>query len=96
MYGTGFAVRNSLIPSIQTPLATSDSLSHLRLNTKQGSVLILSAYTGILDAEESVKNVFYEQLEEKLRTCSEKEHTVLLGDMNVRVGVDYTSWLQCL
>lgn len=96
MYGTGFAVRNSLISSIQTPSATSDRLSYFRLNTDQGSILVVSAYAPTLMAEATVKDAFYEQLEQVLQSSTDKERTVLLGDMNARVGSDWESWPRCL
>ena len=68
LYGTGFAVSNALLNSIQTPVAVSDRISVMKLNTRQGSIKIISAYAPTLSADPSVKDSFYNKLEDTLRT----------------------------
>ena len=48
------------------------------------------------DADEEVKEEFYQILEETTRKCSEKDITILLGDMNVKVGNENTGHEQVL
>ncbi|GFR57881.1 craniofacial development protein 2 [Elysia marginata] len=42
-----------------------------------------------------VKDVFYEELEEKMRGIPLKEYLILLGDFKARVGADHRSWPNC-
>lgn len=95
-HGTGFAVRNYHIGSIQTPMAVNERLSSLRLNTRLGQILVISAYAPTLNYAASDKDLFYNQLEDLLRTSAETNRIVLLGDMNARVGSDYNSWPDCI
>lgn len=96
LYGTGFAVRNALIDSIQTPYAISDRLSVLQLNTHQGAVKILSAYAPTLAAAPAEKDSFYNQIEDVLKDVTVSERVVLLGDMNARIGNDHEAWPDCI
>ena len=95
-HGTGFAVRNCHIGSIQTPTAANERLSSLRLNSRLGELLVISAYAPTMNYDASDKDFFYNQLEDLLRTSAETTRTVLLGDMNARVGSDYNSWPDCI
>ena len=96
LFATGFAFHNSLVTSIQTPQALSESVSYLRLCTVQGNILVISAYAPTLRADSTVKDSFYEDLEELIRSAGDKDRIVLLGDMNARVGDDHESWKGCL
>jgi hypothetical protein len=96
LYGTGFAVHNSLVNSIQTPQPLSERISHLRLFTAQGTIMVISAYAPTLKADSADKDAFYEDLEELVRSAGAKDRIVLLGDMNARVGDDHESWNGCL
>lgn len=96
LYGTGFAVHNSMISSIQTPIAVNERISSLKLNTKQGIILVISTYAPTQKAESGDKDNFYERLEELIRSVDKKVRIVMLGDMNARVGNDCASWQGCL
>lgn len=89
LYSTGFAVRNNLVNSIQTPTAVSDRISVLKLNTHQGNIKVISAYAPTLAADPADKDNFYSQLEDVLRSSPKSEQTVLLGDLNACVGDDH-------
>ena len=67
LYGTGFVVLNSLVSYIQTPAAVSERLPSLRLNTKEGNILVISAYAPTLDSDPAIKDSFYSQLENLIR-----------------------------
>jgi len=58
LYGISFAIVNRLLYSCQTPYAVSERLYVLRVNTKQGDLLVLSAYAPILGADPDVKDLF--------------------------------------
>lgn len=95
-YGTGFAVHNSLVSSIQTPEALSERISSLKLSTAQGTILVISAYAPTLKADQFEKDRFYEELEMLVRSAAGAERVVLLGDLNARVGNDHETWSGCL
>ena len=96
IYGTGFAVLNCLILSILTPYAVSDGISVLKMKQTEATSCIINAYAPTLAASADDKDRFYCQLEDAIKLSSSSERTILLGDMNARVGADYISWLQCL
>lgn len=96
LYGTGFAVKNTIVNSIQTPVAVSDRISVMKLNTRQGTIKIISAYAPTLAAEPTVKDHFYYDLESVLDPSSDSERVVLLGDLNARVGDDHQAWPDCI
>ena len=96
IYGTGFAISKRLANCTQTPYAVSDRISVLRLSTKQGDIRIINAYAPTLAASAEDKDSFYCQLEDTIRDSSSSERTILLGDLNARVGSDHTSWPECL
>lgn len=78
LYGTGFAVNNILINSIQTPTAVSDRISTHKFYTRQGMIKVISAYAPTLVALSADKDLFYHQLEGAMKT-SNSERLVLLG-----------------
>ncbi|KAI8512329.1 hypothetical protein Bbelb_089680 [Branchiostoma belcheri] len=92
MHGVGFAVRNSLLSSVEpSPEGTSRILS-LRLSTSSGPVNILSIYAPTLSSATETKDEFYEKLETTISGIPATEQLYLLGDFNARVGADQESW----
>lgn len=85
IYNTGFDVRNTLLSNIQIPAAISARLSHLNLNTKEGNIFVILAYTPTLKAESTVKDLRNNQLEVKLNASAEEDRVIAFGDMNALV-----------
>lgn len=96
LYGVGFAVRNSLLQSIEAPSLGTPRVLSLRLTTSSGPVTILSVYAPTLCSTAEAKDLFYEELEAKVKQVPIEERLFLLGDFNARVGSDSTSWPRCL
>ena len=96
IYGTGFAVSNSLLRSTQSPVAISDRISTMKINTKQGVIHIVNAYAPTLGATSDDKDDFYNQLEDTIRDSTESERVIVLGDLNARIGSDNSSWPECI
>ena len=69
-YDTGFAAATRLISSCQNPFAVSNRISALKLNTKQDSFLVISAYAPTLDGVVEIKDVFYNLVEDIIRKVS--------------------------
>ncbi|XP_076030147.1 uncharacterized protein LOC143018559 [Oratosquilla oratoria] len=94
MHGVGFAVRNSLLSSVEPPSKGTPRILSLRLSTTSGPVNVLSIYAPILSSPAETKDEFYEELETTIREipATEQLPVYLLGDFNARVGADQESW----
>ena len=96
LYGVGFAVRNTLLSSMEPPSQGTARILSLRLSTPSGPANIFSVYAPTLCATAEAKDAFYEELEAKIREIPQKEDLFLLGDFNARVGSDHNSWPRCI
>ncbi|XP_063590370.1 uncharacterized protein LOC134767242 [Penaeus indicus] len=96
LYGVDFAVRNSLLSTIESPSSGTPQVLSLRLTTSSGLANILSVYAPTLCSTVEAKDQFYKELEAKIRQISAKEHLFLHGDFNARVGADLDSWPRCI
>ncbi|XP_063613563.1 uncharacterized protein LOC134786815 [Penaeus indicus] len=96
LYGVGFAVRNSLLSTIESPSSGTLRVLSLRLTTSSGPANFLSVYAPTLCSTAEAKDQFYEELEAKIRQIPAKEHLFLLGDFNARVGADHDPWPRCI
>ena len=94
--GVGFAVRNSLIATTETPSGRSSRTLALRMKTKAGFVNIISAYAPTLTSTPEAKDQFYEALQEIPSGIPSSEGIYLLGDFNARVGTNWQAWPICL
>ena len=87
-HGVGFAVKNSLIATTETPTEGSSRILALRMRTSAGFVNIISAYAPTLSSTSEAKDQFSEALEASLSRIPRSEGLFLLGDFNARVGTD--------
>ena len=53
---------------------------------------IISAYGPTMTNPEEVKERFYEDLDKLIKSLSRQGKLFLLGDFNVSVGTDHTTW----
>ena len=96
LHGVGFAVRSSLLSSIDKPSQGTERMLSLRLHASTGHVNIISAYAPTLSASVESNDAFYDQLEAKIKSIPTSEELFILGDFNARVGTDNTSWPRCI
>ena len=96
IHGVGFAVRNSILPSVEPPSKGTERILSLRLTTSYGPTNILSIYAPTLCSSTETKDFFYEELAAKIRNIPEKENLLMLGDFNARIGADHSSWPHCI
>ncbi|KAL8561522.1 hypothetical protein ACOMHN_057216 [Nucella lapillus] len=96
VHGIGFAVRNSLLCSIELPSEGTARILSLRLTTTSGPVNIMSVYAHTLCSAAEAKDEFYEGLETAIKKLPTSEYLYLLGDFNARIGLDHTSWPRCI
>ena len=94
LHGVGFAVRNSLLSTIQPPTVGTERILSLRLSTSTGFVNIMSIYAPTLCFSPEAKDQFYEDLDAVVGMVPESEP--LFGDFNARVGGDHKSWPDCI
>ena len=59
---------------------------------KNISLNIIQCYAPTNDADDETKDEFYQLLEETTRKLSTKDITIVMGDMNAKVGNDNTGF----
>ncbi len=96
IHGVGFAVRNSMLSSIEPPSGGTPRILSLHLSTSSGPVNILSIYAPTLCSSDETKDKFYDELETTIKEIPTTEHLFLLGDFNARIGADHNSWPRCI
>ncbi|XP_047472781.1 uncharacterized protein LOC125027721 [Penaeus chinensis] len=95
-HGVGFAVRNTLMTSIDPPSAGTERILTLRLSTSSGSATIISVYAPTLYSTPEDKDQFYGALDDVIPRTPSTDVLYLLGDFNARVGADHEAWPSCL
>ena len=93
-HGVGLAIKNRLVDRIvEAPVYVSERLMTLRVPLVNSEyITILSCYAPTLDADEEIKDQFYESLHETLCRIKRSDKILLLGDFNARVGRDAEVW----
>lgn len=94
LHGVGFAIKNSIVSRLhELPHGISERLMSLKYQLPDKSfVNVISAYAPTLDADQHLKDAFYDQLESTLRQIPNNHRVVLLGDFNARVGRQAELW----
>ncbi|XP_047483313.1 craniofacial development protein 2-like [Penaeus chinensis] len=95
-HGVGFAIKNTLMTSIEPPSAGTERILTLRLSTSFGSATIISVYAPTLYSTPEDKDQFYGALDDIISQTPSTDMLYLLGDFNARVGADHEAWLSCL
>ncbi|XP_071171614.1 craniofacial development protein 2-like [Mytilus edulis] len=71
-------------------------MAKFKTKNKRISLNIIQCYAPTNDAEDNIKEEFYQLLEETTRKCSSKDITFLMGDLNAKVGSDNTGYEQVM
>ena len=92
--GVGFAIRIKLARQLDSlPHGINDRLMTLRLRlTKDCFATVISAYAPTMTNPDDIKEAFYEDLNRVLLEVNSKDKLIILGELNARVGTDYSSW----
>ncbi|VDP23203.1 unnamed protein product [Schistosoma margrebowiei] len=53
---------------------------------------IIQCYAPTNDSNDDIKNQFYERLQSVIKKCPRKDLTILMGDLNAKVGIDNTGY----
>ena len=90
--GVGLAlskrIRNTLIS--YTPV--SERIMSSRLHSRQINISVIVAYAPTEDADDTVKNDFYQQLSDTFDELPGHDIKLVMGDFNARVTSDHTRW----
>lgn len=94
IHGVGFAIRTALLKSIPSlPVGISERLMKLRIPLSKSRYLtVISAYAPTLTSPDEDKEQFYEHFDQVIRSTSQSDKLVVLGDFNARIGKDPGSW----
>ena len=92
--GVGFAIKNHLVSKLSSlPKGINDRLISLRIPlTKDRHAVLVSAYASTMTNPEDIKEKFYEDLDNLLKTIPSQDKLLVLGDFNARVGTDFQTW----
>ncbi|VDP09402.1 unnamed protein product [Schistosoma margrebowiei] len=62
--------------------------------TKKNGILmnIIQCYAPTNDSNDDIKDQFYERLQSIIEKCPRKDLTILMGDLNAKVGIDNTGY----
>ena len=82
LHDVGFAVRNSLLPAVESPSDGTAHILSLCLLSSSGPVNVLSIYAPTLCSLAENKDEFCEELESSIREIPATEHMYLLGHLN--------------
>ena len=74
----------------------SERLMKVRLQIDGRWVTLIQVYAPIDDSVEEMKSSFYMSLEEMIACVSKRDHLVLMGDLNARVGRDVSTWREVI
>ena len=88
----GFAVKNSLLSSIFPLVGGTERILKLQLQSSAGPVSLISAYAPTLTSLSEAKDSFCDELSAVITEVHRQEPLFILGDFNVRVGADHSSW----
>ncbi len=94
IHGVGFAIKTSLMKNLpESPIGVNERIMTLRIPlTNYRYATLVSVYAPTLTYPDEVKNTFYDQLDEVLRSIPRTDKLILLGDLNARVGTNYEVW----
>ncbi|VDO95979.1 unnamed protein product [Schistosoma margrebowiei] len=60
---------------------------------KEGITMnIIQCYAPTKDSNDDIKDQFYERLQSAIEKCPRKDLTILMGDLNAKVGIDNTGY----
>ncbi|VDP19235.1 unnamed protein product [Schistosoma margrebowiei] len=53
---------------------------------------VIQCYALTNDTDDDDKNQLYDRLQSIIEKCPRKNHTILMGDLNAKVGIDNTGY----
>ena len=80
LHGVGFAIKNTLLASVEPSVAGTERILALCMLTESGPANIISVYAPTLCSPPEEKDAFYEALDEMISGIPNLEAIYLLGD----------------
>ena len=80
-HGVGFAVSNKLLQMVEPGERGTERIYTMKLQTQEGVVNLISAYSPTLCATDDSKDRFYDELHSLIRSLPDREIVLLLGDL---------------
>ena len=92
--GVGFAVKTSLVSQLESqPRGINERIMTMRLPLSDNNyATLVSVYAPTMTNPEETKDVFYQQLDDLVRSVPQSDKLIIMGDLNARVGTDCTAW----
>ena len=92
--GVGFAVRTPLVSQLESqPKGISDRIMTMRLPLQDNTnATLISVYAPTMTNPDDIKEVFYQQLDEVVRSVPTADRLIILGDLNARIGSYHAAW----
>uniref|UniRef100_A0A8D8R0B9 Craniofacial development protein 2 n=1 Tax=Cacopsylla melanoneura TaxID=428564 RepID=A0A8D8R0B9_9HEMI len=97
-YGVAICVKTRLIRNgtISHQTCINDRIMSIRINGKRSSTTLICCYAPTLPSNLNIKEKFYEELRNTIRTLPNNQKLVIAGDFNARVGKNNTVWRNVL
>ena len=85
-HGVGIMIKKEMDKAVSGCWQLSSRVMLLKLEARPVPLNIIQVYAPTNDHSDEVIEEFYEQLEEARRQCKPNEVTVVMGDLNAKVG----------
>ena len=94
-YGVGFIVAKKMRNYCMGFKPINEIMCKLRIRGKFYNLTLISAYAPTEDAQDEVKEQFYEELNISLEQSPKHDAVIILGDFNAKVGKEMSnlSWI---
>jgi len=84
--GVGFLIHKSIIPQVKQFIIVNERICSIRINMKHQDLVIIYTYAPTETADEEVKNIFYDSLENTYDSLPNHCIKIIMGDLNAQIG----------
>ena len=85
-HGFGFLVNKKMVPFVCDYDPISDRLAVLKLNGKFSKIVIVQTYFPTSEHPDEEVNQLYDQIQDIINKTSKRDHLIIMGDFNPKVG----------
>ena len=90
--GVGLVLKKEARTTLLRWSPVSDRIMSARFNSRYARLTVILIYAPTNDAEEGVKDEFYEQLQKEVERTPRHDVLIIMGDANAKVGKDNEGW----